>query len=489
MKIAYAASEVVPFAKTGGLADVSGTLPRELEKLGHDVKVFMPKYSSVKEKNYALQLLEWASPMSIRIAGVVHEVNIYKSLLPKSKVEIYFLDCPYFFHRHNLYTDEPDEDQRFICFAKSVIETLQRLQWAPDVIHCNDWQTGLIPLYIKENYSWDKLFENTSTLFTIHNIGYQGKFSTQTLLNAEIDADLFYNGGKIEHEGLVNFLKTGISFTDVINTVSETYSKELLTPEYSYGMEKVLQYRNEDFYGILNGVDYTIWNPETDAHIFQNYSSKDLSKKEKNKELLLKQFSIDYKKNIPLIGIVSRFAIQKGFDLIQEALPALMELEAQWIILGSGEKEYENAFLALREQMSDKVGVHIGYSEDLAHKIEAGADIFLMPSHYEPCGLNQIYSLKYGTVPVVRKTGGLADTVQDWNEYNQTGMDIGNGFSFVNYNADALLNAVERSINDYHNKSVWRKIQLNGMSKDFSWTNSAKAYEELYKKAVSKNNK
>lgn len=486
MKIAFAASEVVPFAKTGGLADVSGALPIELEKLDHVVKVFMPNYSSVDEEKFDLEHVAWASPMPIRVAGIAYDVNIYKSLLPGSKVEIYFIDSPHFFKRHNLYTDEWDEDQRFICFAKSVIETLQRLKWAPDVIHCNDWQTGLIPLYIKDNYSWDKLFDHTSTLFTIHNVGYQGKFTPQTLLNGEIDHKYFIDGGKVEHEGLVNFLKTGISFADVINTVSETYAKELLTTEYAHGMEKVLQYREKDFYGIINGVDYSIWNPGTDNLIPHNYSINDLSGKEQNKKELLKHFSMPYKKAVPLIGIVSRFAIQKGFDLIQSALSGLMELDAQWVILGSGEKEYENTFKALQDQIPGKVGVHIGYHEKLAHLIEAGADIFLMPSQYEPCGLNQIYSLKYGTVPVVRKTGGLADTVHDWEERTSENPNSGTGFSFVEYNSLEMIKSLQRALNAYQNKSIWERIQLNGMKKDYSWKHSALKYEELYQTANSK---
>jgi len=486
MKIAFASSEVVPFAKTGGLADVSGALPIELEKLGHDVKVFMPKYYSVDQHKFNLEYLSWASPMPIRVAGNTYDIHLHKSYLPDSKVEIYFIDCPYFFHRHNLYTEDHDEDQRFICFSKSVIEALQRLKWAPDVVHTNDWQTGLIPLYIKNNYSWDKLFELTASLFTIHNIGYQGSFDKQTLLNAEISEDLFYHGGRIEQGGKVNFLKTGISFADIVNTVSETYAKELLTPEYSHGMHSVLKYREKDFYGIINGIDYSVWNPETDKLIPHNYSVNDLSGKEKNKETLLENFNLSYNKNIPVIGIISRLAVQKGFDLIQAALSELMNLNAQWIILGSGEREYENMFQDLEDQMQDKVGVHIGYNNDLAHLIEAGSDIFLMPSHYEPCGLNQIYSLKYGTVPVVRKTGGLADTVHDWNEYSTYGVDSGTGFSFIDYSPQPLVHAIQRAINDFSNKPVWEKIQTNGMAKDFSWKKSALKYDELYKKAKSK---
>ncbi len=486
MKIAFVASEVVPFAKTGGLADVSGALPVELEKLGHDVKVFMPKYYSVDENKFNLEYQDWASPLPIRVAGIVYDVYLHKGHLPNSNVEIYFIDCPYFFHRHNLYTNDPDEDQRFICFSKSVIESIQRLHWAPDVIHCNDWQTGLIPLYIRDNYSWDQIFSHTSTLFTIHNIGYQGKFSKETLLNAEIREDLFYHGGRIEQGGAVNFLKAGISFADVINTVSETYAKELLTPEYSSGMHHVLKYREKDFYGIVNGIDYSVWDPETDKLIPHNYSPGNLSGKEKNKKELLNKFNMPYLEETPVIGVVSRLAIQKGFDLIEAALSNLMHFNAQWIILGSGEQKYENMFQALHEQMPDKVGVYIGYNEALAHLVEAGSDIFLMPSHYEPCGLNQIYSLKYGTVPVVRKTGGLADTVQDWNEYNTYGLDTGNGFSFIDYNPKPLVHAVQRALGDYHNKPVWTKIQQNGMKKNFSWQDSAEKYSELYKNAKSK---
>jgi starch synthase len=251
-------------------------------------------------------------------------------------------------------------------------------------------------------------------------------------------------------------------------------------------LHKVLQYREKDFYGIINGIDYSIWNPETDKHIPYNYSAEDLSGKEKNKKALLEKFDLAYNEGVPVIGIVSRLAIQKGFDLIQAALSELMNLNAQWIILGSGEQVYENMFQDLQDQLPKKVRVHIGYNDDLAHLIEAGADIFLMPSHYEPCGLNQIYSLKYGTVPVVRKTGGLADTVQDWGEYNTHGADTGTGFSFVNYQPQPLIHAVQRAVNDFHNKPVWKKIQTNGMKKDFSWKKSALKYNEIYEKAKSK---
>lgn len=486
MNIAFAASEVYPYAKSGGLADVAGTLPKELSMLGHDVKVFMPKYYSISETEFNLDYMWDFGTLPIRVAGYVHYVHIFKGTMPNSEVEIYFIDNPHYFFRSQLYTNDHDEDERFILFSKAVIETIQRLGWKPDVVHCNDWQTGLIPLYLKDNYSWDKLFENTATLFTIHNIGYQGKFTLDTLYKGEINPNHYYDHGKVEHAGNVNFLKTAISFADIINTVSETYAKEILTEEYGSGLHYVLQYRSEDLYGVLNGVDYDDWSPQKDKHIPYNYSPDDLSGKEKNKKELLDKMNLDYKEDVPLIGIVSRLAIQKGFDLIASSLNELMKLNAQWVILGSGEYKYEHLFNEFAASFSDKFSVYIGFNNELAHLIEAGADIFLMPSHYEPCGLNQIYSLKYGTVPVVRKTGGLADTVQDWDENKAFDENLGNGFSFHDYSSPALLDAVQRAVNYYHNKDVWQKIQLNGMRRDYSWSKSAKKYQELYHKALSR---
>ena len=484
MKIAFVASEVFPFAKTGGLADVAGALPVEIKKLGNEVKIFMPKYSIVDEQKFGLKYLYELGSINIRVAGRIHGVHLFKGTLPDTDVEIYFIDYPYFYHRDTVYTNDPDEDQRFILFVKAVIESLQRLSWTPDVIHCNDWQTALLPLYIKDNYSWDKMFSKTATVFTIHNVAYQGKFSTQTLFNAEIRGEYFYPGGPVEYYGDVNFMKAGIHFSDVINTVSETYSKELLTPEYSEGMHDALKLRLNDFYGILNGVDYKLWNPETDKHIPYNFSSDDLAGKLKNKKHLLEKINLNYNENLPLVGIVSRLAIQKGFDIIFDSLYELMDLPAQWVFLGNGEKKYEKMLTDVGAYFKNKVHVTIGYDNDFAHLIEAGTDIFLMPSRYEPCGLNQIYSLKYGTVPVVRKTGGLADTVQDWNEYNAYGQDTGTGFSFNNYSGAAMVHALSRAINDFHNKAVWKKIMLNGMKKDYSWEKSAVKYVDMYKNAI-----
>ncbi len=484
MKIAFASSEVVPFAKTGGLADVAGALPKELAKLGNEVKVFMPKYYTINEYEYGHQYDSLIGELKVSTGGYEHSVHVFYGKLPGSDVDIYFVHYPNFFHRDKIYTEDWDEDERFILFSKTVIQIMQKLGWAPDIMHVNDWQTALIPVFLKENYAWDKLFQKTKTVLTIHNIGYQGRFSIESYKRAELPSHLYENNGILVHEGDSNFLKAGILYADVINTVSATYAKELLTPEMGAGMHQYLLQRKNDFYGILNGVDYNIWNPEIDEHIPYHYSLKNLSGKEKNKKYLLKKFNISFNPSVPTIGIISRLVKQKGFDIISEILESILNLNIQLIVLGSGEKQYEEMFKSVAKIYPDKVGVNIGYNENLAHLIEAGADIFLMPSHYEPCGLNQIYSLKYGTVPVVRKTGGLADTVQDWNEFNAYGQDIGNGFSFYEYSGKALLQSINRAINDFYNKPVWKKIQYNGMIKDYSWEHSAKEYVNLYNKII-----
>jgi starch synthase len=487
MNIAFVASEVVPFAKTGGLADVSGSLPIELTKLGNAVKVFMPKYYSVDEKRFNLKHEAWLGNIPIRVAKKTHNVQIFSGFLDDSETEIYFIDYPPFFHRHSLYTNDYDEDERFILFSKAVIELIQRLYWQPNIIHLNDWQTGLIPLLIMDNYSWDKLFDKTATVYTIHNIAYQGNFPKETYVKAELDPKYFEAPGTIEKEGRVNFMKAAISFADVITTVSEKYTEELMTPEMSFGMDTILDYRKNDFYGILNGIDEDIWNPEVDSFIPHNYSYETLELKEKNKINLTKKFNLPYKPKTPVVGIVSRLTSQKGIDLILDSMEYLLSLDIQWVILGSGEQKYENQLNELASRNTDKVSVHLGYSNEISHLIEAGADMFLMPSQFEPCGLTQMYSLKYGTVPIVRSTGGLADTVFDWDAQISIGKKNGNGFSFNDYNGYALTNAIERAISNYHNKKVWTKIQQNGMKTSFSWNISAKKYISIYNKALAKN--
>jgi starch synthase len=486
MKIAIAASETAPFAKTGGLADVIGALPKSLDQLGCDVKVFMPKYSAVDEAKYDLHYEYAIGEMPIRVNGVPWPVHVQRSTLPGSSVEIYFIDCPHFFHRKNIYTNDPDEDERFILFSKAVIETLQRLQWAPDVLHCNDWQTSLIPVLLKENYKWDMLFDETATLLSIHNIGYQGLFSRSALHAAELPEHLFHSGGPLELNGAVCFLKAGILFSEIISTVSETYAHEILTPEYGGGMETVLRTREHDLFGIINGIDDEVWNPETDHHLPYTYSASSLEGKLKNKAFLLLNTGHEFSEDRPVVGIISRLVGQKGFDLVADAIDDLMAMDAQWVILGSGEDRYENMFTSLAHSLPHKVWAYIGFNNELAHLIEAGADMFLMPSRYEPCGLNQMYSLRYGTVPIVRKTGGLADTVHDWDEYKAQGFETGNGFSFVDTTGYALSTSVYRALEVFKNKPLWHRIQMHGMKRDFSWRASAKKYVALYEQAMTR---
>ncbi len=488
MKIAFVASEVFPFAKTGGLADVSSSLPIELSKLGVDVKVFMPKYYHIDEEKHGLHFMWTLGNIPVRVGGKVYEVQIYKSKIPNSNVEIYFIDSPHHFHRQNIYTNDKDEDERFILFNKAVIEFIQRIHWKPDLFHCNDWQTGLIPLLVKDNYSWDKVFDKTAFLFTIHNVAYQGLFDRSVLEKGEMNPKYFYPMGPVEFYNSFSFLKAGIVFSEMVNTVSDTYAKELLTPEYSEGMYGVLREKGSSFSGILNGVDYELWNPATDNLIPYNYTPDNMGGKLLNKKWFLRQLNMRFDENIPLIGIIMRLVKQKGIEILMEALPGLLQLNVQWVVLGTGEAEYEEQFLKISEEHYDRFTVRFGFNNQLAHQIEAAADIFLMPSHFEPCGLNQIYSLKYGTVPVVRKTGGLADTVQDWNEYNAMGLDTGTGFSFSEYSGAALEHTVRRAIGDFYNKPVWNKIRRNGMLKDYSWRKSAEKYLELYNSAINKRN-
>lgn len=484
MNIAIAASECVPFAKAGGLADVAGALPKYLRTLGCDVKVFLPKYNTIDESKYDLHYEYAIGEIPVRVAGAAWPVHVSRANLPGSDVPVYFIDCPHFFHRGRIYTNDFDEDGRFILFSKAVIETLQRLQWVPDVIHCNDWQTGLLPLLLKDNYSWDRMFDGTATLYSIHNIGYQGLFGKSVMDIAEIRPDRF---SALEMHGGVSMMKGGILSAEIITTVSETYAQEILTPEYGAGMESYLLMRRDDLHGVLNGIDTEVWNPETDPHLPHHYSKENPGGKYLNKKNLLEKVGMPYDVARPLIGIVSRLVAQKGFDLIAETFNSLMELDAQWVILGSGEDRYERMFTAIHHALPHKVWTYIGFNNELAHLIEAASDMFLMPSRYEPCGLNQMYSLRYGTIPIVRKTGGLADTVHDWHEFQSFGSDEVNGFSFNDAAGYALADAVGRAVEMYDsNKPAWHQMMMNGMNADLSWDASAKKYVKLYEMAAGK---
>lgn len=491
LRVLIVSPEVVPFAKTGGLADVAGALPKALASLGHQVKVILPKYKMVDEEKFSLKEIS-VNPPEIPLGVKKAMINLKTSVLQSSEVECLFAVNHHYFEREELYRDTKtgfdykDNDERFILFARGTFEILKSIEWKPHIIHCNDWQSALIPAYLKTAYAGDPFFKNTVTVFSIHNIAYQGNFPQDTFKKIGVKDELFYPTSPFEFWGNCNFLKIGISYADVINTVSEQYMMEIQTSkEFGYGMEGVLRTRSNDLYGILNGIDYQEWNPEIDKLIPFNYTPDDLSGKKKNKEHLLKLSGLPLtKKDTPLIGVISRLADQKGFDLLAQIKEELMKLNLKFVILGTGEKKYHDLLKDLEKRYPQKLKVNLAFNNRLAHLIEAGADMFLMPSRYEPCGLNQLYSLKYGTIPIVRETGGLADTIQDYNRETGTGT----GFVFKDYDPDELLRAIKRALKVYQDRKKWKKLRLAGMQKDFSWEASAKKYVQLYKKALNPSN-
>ena len=497
LKILIATPEAVPFAKTGGLADVTGSLPKALSKLRHQVKVILPKYKTVDDTTFNLKEVNINFP-EIPLGERKEEIRLKGCQFPDSEVEYLFMVNDKYYDRDELYKDKTtgfdytDNDERFILFARGSLEVLKALNWQPDIIHANDWQSALIPAYLKTLYAGDPFFAGMSTVFSVHNIAYQGNFPKSSFAKIGVAKDLFYPTSPFEFWGNVNFLKVGISYADVLSTVSERYAVEIQSSsEFGFGLEGVLRTRNPDLYGIVNGIDYEEWSPEKDKFIPCHYSMEDLSGKEKNKRALLEKSDLPEtacgelsrtKKRVPLIGIVSRLADQKGFDILAEISDKLLSLDLQIVILGTGEEKYHKLFQQMEKKYSQKISVNLHFDNALAHLIEAGADMFLMPSRYEPCGLNQLYSLKYGTVPIVRETGGLADTIQDYDP--DTGE--GTGFVFKNYDSDELLEAVKRALQVYQNKGGWTKLMKNGMRKDFSWRASAEKYEDLYQIALQK---
>ena len=478
MQIAFAASECVPFSKTGGLADVVGALPRALAAAGHDVSVYVPRYRQTKLSDAHTVVRSITVPFDdrYRFCSVVAGGN-------HSGVHFYFVDYPPFFDRDALYGtssgDYPDNAERFALFSRAVLEA-SKILGVPQVFHCHDWQSALIPVLLRTQYAEDPAFREVATVFTIHNMGYQGLFSPDTLPLLTLPWDLF-TISKMEFFGNVNFLKGALVYSEFITTVSRKYSQEIQTTEFGFGLEGVLRDRAATVTGILNGVDYDEWSPETDKFTVARYSSQDLSGKAKCKQELLSAFGIsDPDLKLPVIGIVSRFAAQKGFDLISQIMDRLAREEMIVVALGAGDKPFEEMFLRLQKQFPKKIAVKVAYDNALAHKIEAGSDMFLMPSKYEPCGLNQIYSLRYGTVPIVRATGGLDDTIEPWNP--RTGK--GTGFKFTEYNGEALLLIIKEALKAFQDRASWQQLMRNGMSKDFSWNASAKEYVRVYEKAL-----
>jgi starch synthase len=486
LKILYVSGEVVPFAKTGGLADVAGALPQVITDIGNEVRIMMPKYGSINDRKFRIHDVLRLKDIKIPVGVKEELLSVKVTALPSSKVQIYFLHNAGYFGREGLYVspstkkDYQDNDERFTFFCRGVLETLKMLGWKPDIIHCNDWMTALIPAYLKIVYKDDPFFKNIKTVFTVHNLAYQGQFPKVSFDKTGLPESAFSPEG-VEFYEQMNFMKAGLMYSDIITTVSEKYAEEIrLDEDYGAGMNGVLQYRKKDLYGILNGIDYSIWNPETDALLENHFSPANLSGKAENKKALCKRFKFEYKEDTPIIGIISRFDMQKGFDLIDEVGDKMMKLGIQLVVLGSGDKKYQDMFSTLASKYPDKIGTYFGFSDELAHLIEAGSDMFLMPSKYEPCGLNQMYSMRYGTIPVVRLTGGLADTVRPYSA--KTGK--GNGFGFEKFSGTDLYKTVKEAVEIYQNRKVWHRLMQSGMSENFSWENSAQKYIAIYKKLV-----
>jgi starch synthase len=477
--------------KTGGLADVSSALPQMLSELGHEVRIVVPKYGAVDDRKFKIHEIVRLKDLQLKIGDKDVIFSLKSCFLPgpRVRVQIYFLDNQeYFGSRNSLYTDPKtgkdysDNDERFILLSRAVMELIYKLGWIPDVIHLNDWQCGLVPAYLKTLYKDFEGFNTFKTLFTVHNLAYQGQFPSSTFKKTELPKELESVSKGIIHNGKVNFMKSGLMFADVINTVSETYANEIRTKEeYGEGLKDVLAKRKDSLYGIVNGIDKNIWNPEKDKLIPMKYSAKNIEAKLENKKVLAERFGLKFDENVPIIGLISRLYDSKGIDLVQKAFNDLMKLNVQLILLGTGDQKYHTFFDKMAMKNSQKFASYLGFSDELAHLIEAGSDIFLMPSKYEPCGLNQLYSLSYGTVPIVRETGGLADTVAKFNDKTEEG----NGFVFKKYDSKDMMKEIKRAVKIFQDKKTWQKIMKAGMKLDFSWGVSAKRYIELYKTVLS----
>jgi starch synthase len=472
MRILFVASEGLPFSKTGGLADVVEALSKALVAQGHEVAVVLPRYRGSKADTPIIPSLTIPLGNRLRFPAIADGTLL-------DGVRYFFVDDPAYFDRDGLYGtaagDYPDNAERYSEFCRAAIE-LSKHAWPTDVFHCHDWQTGLLPVLLRTSYGDDSVVKDLPVVFTIHNMGYQGIFRRDALARAGVPETLFHPGA-LEFFGGVNLLKGGLVYSDYLTTVSRRYSQEIQSPEFGYGLDGVVRTRSDRMVGILNGVDYTAWNPGKDPLIAAKYSAKDLSGKQICKKDLLELYGLATDNlHRPLMGIVSRFADQKGFDLIADRAHEILREDVMLVVLGTGDRRYEDLFRALAGAYPGRVGYKFAYDNVAAHKVEAGSDIFLMPSRYEPSGLNQMYSLKYGTVPVVRATGGLDDSIENFDLEHGTGT----GFKFSEYSGTAFLYAVKQALHHYSDERIWKRIQLNGMAKDFSWKTPAAEYAKLY---------
>ncbi len=480
LKICLVSAEVAPFAKTGGLADVSAALARHLHKKRHDVRLFMPLYRKVKGQ-VELEPVPELQDVPMRMGERTYWFSISTGKLPRSTQKVWFVRCPELFDREGIYTQDADEALRFALLSRAALETCQWTQWAPDIVHCNDWHTALMPLYLRTVYAWDKLFARTRTVLTIHNIGYQGVTGADRLKDLALENERRFLYQEDLNEGRVNFLKTGLLYAHALTTVSKTYAREIQGDEHGMGLQGLLRQRSDSLFGIVNGIDGEEWNPRKDLLIPAAFHARDLRGKEACKQALCERFGLAFDVRAPLFGIVSRLTVQKGLELLPDILPVLLRREdMRLVVLGSGDERYESYFKWLAGAFPKKVAFQAGFDNALAHQIEAGSDLFLMPSRYEPCGLNQMYSLRYGSVPIVRRTGGLADTVQPWDGANGTGT----GFLFDEFKPEALQDAIQRALEVWRHEGAWARLVQNGMAQDFSWERQVDEYIALYTRLV-----
>jgi starch synthase len=480
LRICFVTAELAPLAKTGGLADVSGALVKYLHGAGHEVRAFMPAYASISREQFGLRPVYALQNMSMPLGGQRYEFSVFGAL-GMGLQSVYLIDCPALYARETLYTGDPDEHLRFLLLTHAAFLCCQRLGFAPQILHFNDWHTGLGPLLLRTAYAQDNLFASARSVLTIHNIGYQGIVAASAVGELVPPRDVALLDQAELAAGRINLLRTGVTYADLITTVSPTYAREIQGPEYGMGLEAVLRTRSEAIVGILNGVDYDEWDPRHDRYLPQHFNPETLDVKAALKAQLLQRCALNGASAGPLIGIVSRLAAQKGFDLLFEGLPQLLATRAfNLIALGSGEPRYEDFFTLLQQRYPSRVHFHRGYSDELAHWIEAASDLFLMPSRYEPCGLNQMYSLRYGTVPIVRRTGGLADSVQQFDV--ATGQ--GTGVVFNDYDVTGMLWAVSAALDLYAQPPLWRRVVQNGMAQDFSWARQVPRYVEAYERLL-----
>jgi starch synthase len=478
MKIIFAASEATPFAKTGGLADVAGSLPPALASLGHDIRVVLPRYRQVDVSRHKLKS---TASFFIPVGAWQERCDVLESVSSRG-ITVYFISNDIYFDRPELYgtgqADYPDNAERFIFFSRAILELCVALDLQPEIVHCNDWQTALVPLYLKQIYSRSTTFKKTRSIFTIHNLGYQGLFRHENMSLTGLGWDVFTPEG-LEFWGQINFLKAGLVYADLITTVSRTYSREIQTPEYGCGLDGVLRSRSADLIGIVNGIDYDVWDPSRIHDIPQRFDASRLAGKKICKKKLLTRLGMP-DADSPIVGMVTRLVDQKGLDIMTEALPEIMSLGIQLVVLGTGDEKYHRILRDAASRYPGRMRVLLQYNDGLAKTIYAGCDLFLMPSQYEPCGLGQMIALRYGAVPLVRKTGGLADTVIDYNL--KTGR--GTGFVFEEYSAPALVDCFRRALEVFSYEKKWKRLMQTGMKQDMSWERSAKEYVNAYRKAL-----